>query len=270
MKPLTYLLVDFENRQPSAADIALVRADEHRLWIFHGPHQNKFTADMVVAWQPLGDRVHFVQSARNGKNALDFHIAFYLGVLHERHRAEGRPARFVVITEDGGFDAIFDHMRTLDCTVGKARSIPEALRLAASATLAPPLQPGATVPQPTAVSASAADAMSAQAKPRPSRGLIKAAAHLEPKKATGTKAPVTPKPSTADYAAKVVAQLRAHQKNRPGDRKALERHIISMLGNGVTAHTSQAVVNELEQRKVITFDGTKIVYKLPKVTKSSG
>jgi len=270
MKPLIYLLVDFENRQPSAVDFARVRADELRLWIFHGPHQNKFTADMVVAWQPLGDRVHFVQSSRNGKNALDFHIAFYLGVLHERHRTEGRPARFIVITEDGGFDAIFSHMRTLNCAVGKAKSIPEALSLAASATLAPPLQSGAIVPQPTVVAAPATVAVDAQARPRPSRGLIKAAAHLVPKKAVATKAPATPKPSTADHVEKVVAQLRAHPKNRPGDRKALERHVISMLGNGVTAHTSQAVVNELEQRKVVTFDGKKIVYKLPKVTKSPG
>lgn len=270
MKPLTYLLVDFENLQPTAADIERVRADDLRLWIFHGPHQNRFAADMVVAWQPLGDRVQFVQSSRSGKNALDFHIAFHLGVLHERHRAEGSPARFVVVTGDGGFDAIFSHMHTLSAAVGKAKSIPEALTMAESLSLAEPSRPSVTASHPVRVSAPVTDSTDAPSKPRPSRGLIKAAPHLEPKKTLPKKAAAALKPPPAEFVYKVIAQLRAHPKNRPGDRKALERHIISMLGNGVTAHTSQAVASELEQRKIVTYDGKKIAYKLPKATKSPG
>ena len=61
MKPLTYLLVDFENVQPAASEMALVRGDEYRLWIFRGPHQNKYDAAMAEAWQPLGRQASFVQ-----------------------------------------------------------------------------------------------------------------------------------------------------------------------------------------------------------------
>ena len=82
VKRVVHLLVDFENLRPPPADVARVRSGEFRLWVFHGPHQNKFDADLVKAWQPLGDRVDFVQSSKHGKNALDFHIAFTLGVLH--------------------------------------------------------------------------------------------------------------------------------------------------------------------------------------------
>ena len=83
--PLTHLLVDLENLIPTAEEIALVRAEQYRLWIFRGPDQNKYGAELVEAWQPLGERVKFVKCTRKGKNALDFHRLcadernFYLG-----------------------------------------------------------------------------------------------------------------------------------------------------------------------------------------------
>lgn len=133
------LLVDFENLQPSASEVTLVRGDEYRLWVFRGPHQNKFAAELVEAWQPLGDKVHFVRSFKTGKNALDFHIAFSLGLLSEETRAAGRAARYVVVSVDGGFEPLFDHMRKgFQCAVGKASSIPEALALADTLTASLP------------------------------------------------------------------------------------------------------------------------------------
>ena len=47
---LTHILVDFENVQPSAADIALVRGDALRLAIFRGPGQMKYAADVAEAY----------------------------------------------------------------------------------------------------------------------------------------------------------------------------------------------------------------------------
>ena len=46
---LTYILIDFENLQPTAADVSLIRGPDYRVLIFHGPHQNKFDAGMVKA-----------------------------------------------------------------------------------------------------------------------------------------------------------------------------------------------------------------------------
>ena len=253
MKPLTYLLVDFENLQPTAADIARVRADDLRLWIFHGAHQNKFTAEMVRAWQPLGDRARFVQSSRAGKNALDFHISFYLGFLHHENCAANKSARYVVATGDGGFDAVFDHMQTLGCAVGKAPSIPEAITRAES------LRPISKVGEATAV----------QAAPRPSRGIIPAHNPAKAKKAAGTSATSLRKTLVASDAETVLTELRAHPRNRPTDRKALERYIVARLGNKVTVQVSHAVIKELERQGVVTFIGTKIDYKVPKATKQA-
>lgn len=248
MKPLTYLLVDFENGQPTAAEIALVRAAELRLWIFHGPHQNKFGADMVRAWQPLGEKVRFIQSSKAGKNALDFHIAFYLGVLHRENSTAARPARYVVVTGDGGFDAIFDHMQGLGSAVGKAASIPEALALAES------LRPAAKDGEAAAV----------QPAPRPSRGIIPAHDPAKVKKAGGTSTTSLRKTLAANDTETVLTELRAHPRNRPADRKALERYIVARLGNKVTVQVSQAVIKELERQGVVSFKGAKIDYKVPK------
>ena len=122
-----HLLVDFENLKPSAADVALIRSEEYRLWVFHGPHQNKFEAALVKAWQPLGGRVNFAQSSKQGKNALDFHIAFKLGELFADERKTGRRASYVVVSGDGGFEPLFEYMRTQGCPVTLAGSIPDAL-----------------------------------------------------------------------------------------------------------------------------------------------
>lgn len=81
---LTYILVDFENVQPTAADIKLIRGADYRVRLFHGPHQNRFDAELVKALQPLGVQVEYIQCERNGKNALDFHIAFYVGRLVQK------------------------------------------------------------------------------------------------------------------------------------------------------------------------------------------
>jgi hypothetical protein len=96
---LTYILVDFENVQPSAADIGLVRGDGVRLCIFRGPGQTKYSADVAEAWQPLGASVTFIRCAKAGRNAVDMHIAFYLGELvsAQDRAAAGKGARFVVV-----------------------------------------------------------------------------------------------------------------------------------------------------------------------------
>lgn len=227
MSTALYLLVDFENVQPPPEDVARVRAVDHHLWVFHGPHQNKFDAAMVNAWKPLGDRLQLVQSAKPGKNALDFHIAYYLGVLNERDVIARRRSMYVVVTGDGGFDAIFTHMRGHGCAVDKAGSIPEALALAAR--------------------------LQAQAR--------------QASEATATAKPSTPRATPAEEnVAKIIAALASHSKSRPATRKKLEPYVLSRLGNRVTPAVAQAVVKQLIKRGLVTFDGEKTKYALPAAT----
>jgi len=272
LKPLTYLLVDFENLQPPAKDVALVRGDEYRLWIFHGPHQNKFAADMVVAWQPLGKYAHFVQSSKPGKNALDFHIAFSLGELHGQNSTSNRPTRYLVVSKDGGFDSLFDHMRKLGCAVGKAKSIPEALLLAESlvpeTTLVESTSGLMSLTSPSANTTSN-DRIACNSTSHPVDVVAQARSSGNPKKLTKSAAPVLRRTMAQDDADKVIAELRAHPKNRPSDHQALERHTVSVLRNKVTMEVSNAVIEELERRKVVTSNGKKVEYKIPKAKKKT-
>lgn len=254
---LVHLLVDFENLKPSPSDVALVRSERYRLWVFHGPHQNKFDAALVKAWQPLGTRVDFVQSSKHGKNALDFHIAFKLGELFADDRRTGQRASYVVVSGDGGFEPLFEYMRTLGCTVTLVGSIPEALTVPAAesrmaqASAAPPLSP---------------------VLQRPSRGIIPAASlpapTSAPKKKAAAKVAAAPRNSVVDGQVEtIILELRVHPKNRPGDRAALERYIVARLGNKITSGAARSIVGKLEQQKVVSFDGTKVAYKIPKATK---
>ncbi len=246
MKPTTYLLVDFENLQPPPEHFAQVRGDDRHLWVFHGPHQNKFAAELVKAWKPLGDRLEFVQSSKTGKNALDFHLAFYLGLLHERNVAAKRAARYVVITGDGGFEAIFSHMRELGCAVDKAACIPEALALLTASINSHQSVAATEAPSPT----NAAPAKSSMAKAPASRTLRR-------------------KPQAGD-ADKIVAALQKSRNNRPVDRAALERYAVAALCNKVSPDVGKAAVNVLQQRKVVAFDGNKVQYRIPEAPDEPG
>jgi hypothetical protein len=134
---ITYLLVDFENVKPTAADVTQLRGEHFRLWIFRGPHQTKFDADMVEAWQPLGNHVRFVQSKKSGKNSLDFHIAFCLGMAHRKSVAANRIARYVVVSKDDRFDSLFEYARSERCHVTKAATIREAVVVAEAMDFVP-------------------------------------------------------------------------------------------------------------------------------------
>jgi hypothetical protein len=70
------LFVVLENVQK--VDLSCVPADA-RVMIFFGVTQKKLPEELVVQAQPLGPRLKWVKISGQGPNALNFHIAFYLG-----------------------------------------------------------------------------------------------------------------------------------------------------------------------------------------------
>ena len=49
--------------------------------VFVGANQTKVTLDLLKTLQPMGVNADYIVASGNGRNALDFHIAFYLGDL---------------------------------------------------------------------------------------------------------------------------------------------------------------------------------------------
>jgi len=110
------LLVDFENVQQ--VDLSHVDAAT-RVVIFHGASQKSVPIDLVSATQSLGKQVEWVKIEGNGKNALDFHIACYLGRILEKEPG----SICVVLSKDKGFDPLLKYLNRHGLTCRRIESM---------------------------------------------------------------------------------------------------------------------------------------------------
>jgi hypothetical protein len=90
--------------------------------IFYGTTQKKLPEELVVQAQPLGPRLKWVKIAGQGPNALDFHIAFYLGqILTDRPTSE-----CAVLSRDTGFEPLMRHLHALGRTCRRVTTLKDA------------------------------------------------------------------------------------------------------------------------------------------------
>ena len=83
--------------------------------------------------QKLCSRASYVKIAGNGSNALDFHIAFYIGKLS----AEDSSAYFHIVSKDFGFDPLIQHLKSQKIGICRSKAIVDIplLKAANSKTL---------------------------------------------------------------------------------------------------------------------------------------
>lgn len=112
-----YVLIDYENVQPAIAEML---APEHfKVIVFVGANQARVNFDLVSALQAKGAGTRYVKISGNGRNALDFHIAYYIG-----HLATTEPeAYFHVIAEDRGMDPLIQHLQAQGLKVTRSAAI---------------------------------------------------------------------------------------------------------------------------------------------------
>ena len=101
-----YVLVDYEN--VNADNLNLLAGGSHtfEVLIFLGTLQTKIPVDLAIQINGL-EAASFVKVSGRGKNALDFHIAYYVGRLSERNP----DAYFHIVSQDKGFDPLIEHLR---------------------------------------------------------------------------------------------------------------------------------------------------------------
>ena len=80
--------------------------------------------------QYLGERGEYIVLETPGTNALDFHIAYYLGVL----AATDPSGYFHIISKDTGFDALLKHLKAKKIFSTRSVSIEEMPCFIAAAT----------------------------------------------------------------------------------------------------------------------------------------
>jgi hypothetical protein len=114
-----YIFIDYENVQPDS--IAGLEKGNFYILLFLGSNQSKLNTNLVRTLQPLGARVEYIIISGSGKNALDFHIAYYIG-----ERAAIEPdAYFHIVSKDSGFDPLIQHLKDRNILASRSGSIDE-------------------------------------------------------------------------------------------------------------------------------------------------
>lgn len=114
-----YVLIDYESVQPDS--LAVIDQEQFKTFVFIGANQTKVPTEFAATLQRMGHRAEYVRISGNGPNALDFHIAFYIGQL----AAADPKGFFHVISRDTGFDPLIQHLKARKIFAGRVKSIDE-------------------------------------------------------------------------------------------------------------------------------------------------
>jgi PIN domain len=112
-----YVLIDLENVRPESLEE--LDREHFKVLVFVGSNQPKIPFDLVAAIQKMGARAKYVPISGNGNNALDFHIAFYIGQIAAREP----DAFFHIISKDKGFGPLVEHLKTLNIYCARSDSV---------------------------------------------------------------------------------------------------------------------------------------------------
>ncbi|MEB3180325.1 MAG: PIN domain-containing protein [Nostocaceae cyanobacterium] len=115
----TILLVDYENIQN--IDLSLVQKQDIDIKIFLGQSQNKIPLELVQITQQFGQRVEWIIIEGSGSNALDFHIAFFLGKLSQ----DSGNSSFIILSKDKGFDPLIKYISKQNVRCQRIQSLSE-------------------------------------------------------------------------------------------------------------------------------------------------
>ena len=241
----SHVLVDWENVQPKDSEIKALVPDVTHVWIFHGINQKKAEANQGA----FGENLTLVPIVRPGKNALDFHLSFYMGYITSRNP----DARIVVISNDQGYGPMLGHAQDLGFAArqvgfGKAHAAVPTQKIAAK---------NAPVKKAPAKKATVAKKASAQPQAKAALPASKVAAKNAVGKTPSPKV-VTDVGSAASVADKDFAHV-VHSllknKNKPTRRAGLAGMVKSLLDGGkAEAEVVQQVVSRLIDEGHVVID----------------
>jgi len=107
------ILVDFENVQPDL--LPALALEDVRVLVFVGPQQHKLPIGTVQAVQKMGTKAEYIRVSKQGPDALDMHIAFYIGRLS----LNAEDVFFHVIAKDRDYDPLIEHLRSVQIWAAK-------------------------------------------------------------------------------------------------------------------------------------------------------
>lgn len=99
MRKVVY--IDYEN----LPGVHIEDVEGTKFLIFIGENQKKIPTETIVRMQPLGERVEWISISGVGRNALDFHIAYYLAKYHTNNAVT-----HYILSKDAGYDPLIKHV----------------------------------------------------------------------------------------------------------------------------------------------------------------
>jgi hypothetical protein len=115
----TLLLIDYEN--VGNIDLNSIPPGV-RVPFFFGASQKKVSTEFLKAAHRLANRFVPIDVEGQGKNSLDFHIAFYLG----EYLAQSPKLQCVILSKDKGFDPLVKHLTNRGLRVRRVADMGEA------------------------------------------------------------------------------------------------------------------------------------------------
>jgi hypothetical protein len=237
-----YVLIDFENVQPES--LAMLNREHFHVMIFTGATQKKVSIKLAKAIHEMGKNAEYIEISGKGNNALDFHIAYYIGQL----AAKEPTAYFHIISKDTGFDPLISYLKTKKISAARETDIGE-IPLVKAPPLAPPLpvvqQP---VPPPQLIV-------------RPPEPLRLKHSHKPPQPATRV-ATSAPAHKTKERLSGILQNLRLLKAAKPRTVKTLTSHIKTIFHNAITDGEIAALIAELRTKKYISVTENRITYNV--------
>ena len=273
--PGTHVLLDYENVQPSDAELRALVPDAGQVWVFHGPHQR----EVETRFASFGTGATAVPISKTGKNALDFHLSFYMGYIASRNP----DSKMVVVANDKGYEPMLEHAKAMGFEVRRqphgevkppakkaaakkvaAKKVP-AKKVAAKKAVAKP----AAAKQPAAKKAAANMAPAKKVAPAKKSATAQKVAAKAPAPAKGA-AVVLPAvvrqvaaksavllPDSAATLKKLTDSLRKMGDKRPTKPASLWRSLKSFLGVGATEEAAEVALARLIEAGVVKVDSVK-------------
>lgn len=114
-----YILIDYENVHIESLE--QLPGKKFKVFVFVGSNQTKIPIELAASLQKYGSHVQYIKIVGAGKNALGFHIAFYLGQLSKNDS----DAVFYLISKDQGFQPLLLHLTQLGIQITQSDSLKE-------------------------------------------------------------------------------------------------------------------------------------------------
>lgn len=223
---MNHVLVDFENVHQ--VDLNLIGAKSVSFTLMVGAKQTKLDSDLVEKLMAHSSSVQLVKLKSSGKNALDFALAYYLG----RSALADPTAYFHIISKDGGFDPLIEHLRARHIHVHRHESC-------ADLTFT---WPGKKVPASEPI-----------VEKKVTKGVAKKVAKKTEAKKVAQKT-VEKIDSEDAWIERVLKDFREHPKAQPKKRKALISKIANLIHKQVDGPEAPAVIAILVKDGKLKFD----------------